>query len=558
MKSLSTILLCLAGAAAGTGLGWLLRGDARAAAGKAGTGFVIAASADSRTEPVPQRGSISTARESAHAAALAQQQGALRWLYLLGAAETATAAEMPALIRAAKGLPGALRMLGARWAELDPQQMFDALRADHTRLRGSEGDLSKEGALVQILFEEWAKKDAAAAIAALNNQDALPGVLGLQHTLMNTLMKSDVPAGLKLMKQWNITNFIPDMKAVGPWVQKNPRAAAEVICENSSGAVSSYLMKKLGASWGASDPAAALAFAGEQRGQGAIQFAGSVMQAWAQRDFKAALAHVNGQTDAITRAQLGVPLVESWAKTDPQAALVWANGNLKGEARANAAGSIVKSMAATDRDAAAEFIAGLEPGGGKDRAVNELIQTWLDDKWFNDGDKTEATAALEWMAALPDAESRRKAMEQAAWRLFYRAPDETIAFLNSPQGATAPPALMQQAARHLAQENPASAMQWTAKLPESQRGPARESVLNEWLQTRPDGAQQWALALPAGAERDSAVRHVTQQLSWLGPALAGRWLESLPAAERADAKRYIQISPDMAPARRAEMEALLK
>ena len=556
MKSLPSILLCIAGAAAGSGLGWLLRGEAKAAspssAAAAGPAPVSISNPASRTH------ALSAAREAKHSASLAQQKGAMRWLYLLGAAETATAAEMPALVRAAKDYPGALRMLAARWAELDPRHMFDTLRGDYARLRGGVGDLSQDYRLTTALFEEWAKKDAAAAIAALSDQSALPGMQNLQFTLLNTMMKTDVVQGLKLLRQWNITNYTPDLKAVGPWVQKNPRAAAEAIFDGFTGAATSEMMKTLGETWAASDPAAAIAFAAERRGPGAVKFAASVMRTWAQQDFKSAMAHVTAQTDAITRAQLGVPLVEVWAKSDPPAALVWANENLKGEARASAAGSIVKTMAATDRNAAGEFIAGLEPGGGKDRAVNELMDSWLDNKWMNDGDKKEAAAALQWMAALPDAETRRKAMEQASWKLFFRAPEETIAFLNSPQGATAPPALMQQAARHLAQDNPASAMQWAQKLPEAQRHAAQENVLSEWISTRPDGAQEWVRQLPSGEQRNSSISSITAQLSWQSTAATKRWLESLPAADQATARKAIQISPDVSSEHRAALEALLK
>ncbi len=558
MKTLPTLILCLTGAAAGTGLGWLLRGaPARGSGPDKSSAASQAESAAS--ERARNAGAAGEAKDSPDdvAAELARQKGAMRWLYLLGAADKASAADMPALIRAARDLPGATRMLGVRWAEMDPQHMFRTLCAEYARNK-SGGSLADEYALRSILFETWAKQNPEAAIAALNDRSVLPGVEGERFSMANTIMKSDPLRGFKLMNDWNITSYLPDLRHLAAWVEKDPRAAAEAALQNNLGAASGEVMKQIGKAWAAQDPAAALAFAAERRGLSGIQLAQSVMSEWAQRDLAAAMAYVGAQTESLTKAKLGLPLIEAWAKSDPQAALVWANDNLKGESRAVAAASVVKAMAAQDFNAAAEFIAGLEPGGGKNRAVNQLVETWLGDDWLNKKDGAKATEILQWMSELPEPDARRYAMEQASWRLFHAAPEETIAFLNSPQGATAPQQMFDRAAQHLAQKNPESAMQWAAALPPERRSAARASVLSEWLSSRPEAAQQWVREQPAGDSRAGLVSTATMNLAWHSAETTRAWLESLPATDHPAALQGLKQNGGLSTEQRAALEALVK
>jgi hypothetical protein len=558
MKPLPTLLLCILGAATGAGLGWLLRGapaHAEAPVGPATT---------TQTESSTARKSgFSPAAKSAAASAsdelgadLARQAGAMRWRYLLGAADKASAADMPRLIRAARGMPGALRMLAVRWAELDCRHMFETLRAASIKYRaGGDAGLAADHDLPHILFEEWVKKDREAAIAALNDPGSLRQAQSLRYSLVNTVMKSDPARGLKLMTDWNITGFLPDTKAISTWAERNPREAAEAVAANPLAPRDA--MKRVGKVWAATDPAAALAFAAETRGLAGVHLASSVMTEWARRDLDAAIAHVSAQTDSLVLTRLGIPLVEAWATTDPQTALLWANENLRGEARASAAASVVKTMAANDIRGAAEFIAGLDPGGPRNRAITQLIDIWIGDDMYNKNNGANAAAALAWMATLPEAEARQQAAN-SSWRLMYYAPEETIAFLTGPQGHTASQELFDRAAAHLAKQNPESAMQWADALPPERRDAAKHSVLSEWMNSRPEAAMDWVRALPIGEQRAQSIRAATMSLSWQSIDNTRRWLESLPAADHEAARSGLKSNSSLSGDNLATLEAVLR
>lgn len=507
MKTLPTILLCLTGAATGAGLGWLLRGAVPSVTANVGTGSSTTAVA-ATSAPRPPSLSVQSTDDNADTltAELARREGPMRWLYLLGAADQASAADMPALLRAAKGLPGATRLLATRWAELDPQHMFRTLCADYARHR-SGGSLAHDWQVRGPLFETWVKTDREAAIAALNDLSCLPSVENRRYLMAQQIMESDPARGLKLMDDWNVINAQQfDTHPLTAWVEKNPRAAAESVMQNNHDMVAGKVMQEIGKAWAGQDPEGALAFAIGHRGKNAIRLAQAVISEWARRDLAAATAHVSAQGETLTKAQLASPLIEVWAERDPQAVLAWANEHLRGEVRAAAPIPVMMSMAAQDFDAAAVFVAGLDPGNVKNIAAQLIVETWLGRDWLRSGNGgTDAIAkvegALQWIASLPEPDARRRATEVASERLATSALDEAMAFLNSPQGASAPQPFFDQAAKRLARKSPESAMQWAEALPPERRLPAQRTVLSEWASSRPEAAQAWVRELPAGEAR---------------------------------------------------------
>lgn len=554
MKLFSAIPLCIAGALAGSGIGWLLRGTSRPAdaAISVSAGPASGPSGPSAAVPPPPHGKPLTNSPPGPTAfsAVRETGGPLRWLVLLGEADEADAARMPALIKAAAGEWEIVSLLAQRWAELDPQHMFKTLRADALT---NQPSLDRESGLIFTLFGQWAKADPEAAIAALKEPAGLPADGDIRRYVASLIMQSDPARAMKLMIDWKIRNTPLAVSALGKWVDENPRGAAEVATAGDLGSASREIMKRIGTAWAASDPAAALAFAAEKHGTARLQLADAVITEWARRDLKAAVAHLAAEPDAAIRGKLGLPIVESWAAQDPQAALLWANENLKGAARNSAAASIVKAMAAKDTGAAAGFIAGLDEGSAKEQSVNQLLRTWLGRNRPED-----ATAAFQWIAAMPKGTTRQRALEDWGDQFIDYAPDVVTAFLESPAGAGAPSDMFNLAARYLAQKNPETAMQWAEKAPAARRNAARDGALKEWLANRPDAATEWVRALPPGEARTRNVAATALILSGMDAAGAGTWLRTLTDADHRAARQGLAANLSLSDKSRAELEALIK
>ncbi len=493
----------------------------------------------SSTEPAPHPASIPAPKSEPGpqiagplAEAYRSATGAKRWLLLVSASERATAAEMSTLVRIAGEDSAALRMLAARWAELDPSGMFSSLYADYLLPENMPGTLPSRWILSEVLFEQWAKSDLPAAIRALTDAPPFSARENLRMTLANQTMKADPENGLRMMSEWNIRNYSPNMESVSAWAARDPQHAAEAVLKFTSGYASQEALKQVGKTWGASDPAGGLRFASTLDSQQRAMLGAELMRAWAGRDLKAAAAFAVAQPDMFRNA-LAPGLVETWGKSDPAAALAWSQENLKGAARTEAIAGVIKSAAEKSLTTASQLVSDMQPGAAQNRACASIFETW-----FAKG-AGERDAAFEWLASLPDPAARTAALERVQWNWVWNDPAGARDFISGPHGDLASQQMINQVARNQVAKNPEAAMEWAGALGEKRAADARRTVLESWLQIRPEGAADYARKLPAGPERESAVRTVTQTMMWQSPDQLGEWVRSLPATEQKSAREVL-------------------
>ena len=451
--------------------------------------------------------------------------GSKRWLALLSAAEHATAADMPGLVRIAGNDPAMLRMLAARWAELDPKHMLSILYADALLPAGSADRLPGGFTLRDVLLEEWTKRDLAAAIAALNEVPAFSMRDFFRQKLVNSAMQSDVERGLRLMSEWNITNYIPDLDKVAAWAARDPRHAAEVVMPLSGFFGGPALLKEVGKAWAKGDPAEGIQFAAGLAPGARASLGGEIIGRWAERDLAAAVANAEAQPDAI-RAALAPGLVATWGKSDPAIALTWSVQNLKGRTRDEAIGNLVAAFAESDLAAAGALVAGMEPGAAQNRATVAVFETWMKKG------AGEREAALDWLAGVPDAEARRTAFEKVLWTSIIGDPEAVRDVIAGPHGDMASPNMVRMVASIQAGANPEATMEWANGLPAERRENARIGALEGWLNSRPEGATAFVRTLPTATERTRAIETVSRRLASQSPEHAAKWFSSLPPTEK--------------------------
>ena len=458
--------------------------------------------------------------------------GAKRWLLLVSASERASAGEMSTLIRIARNDPAAIRMLAAHWADLDPSAMFSSLYADYLLPENTPGALPSRGTLSDVLFEQWAKNDLPAAIRALSDAPSFSARDSLRMSLVNYAMKTDVETGLRVMADWGIRNYSPDMKGVAAWAARDPQHAAEAVLKINSGYATQEALREVGKAWGKSDPAGGLRFAATLDPRQRELLGAEVMRNWAAADLKSAAAFAAGQPNQFRNA-LAPGLVETWGRSDPAAALAWSQDNLKGTARTAAIASVIKSVAEKNLTTASQLVSDMEPGAAQNRACVSIFETW-----FAKG-AGERDAAFEWLASLPDPAARTAALQSVQWNWLWREPEAVRDFISGPHGDLTSQSIINQVARNQVAKNPEAAMAWASSLGEKRAPESRQAVLESWLQIRPEGAAAYARNLPAGPERESAVRTVTQTLVWQSPEQAGAWIASLSAAEQKTAREAL-------------------
>ena len=87
-------------------------------------------------------------------------------------------------------------------------------------------------------------------------------------------------------------------------------------------------------------------------------------------------------------------------------------------------------------------------------------------------------------------------------------------------------------------------MKWVAQLPPDRIPQARERVLVEWMQSRPEAAAQWVLEQPAGDTCRDLVASAARHFGWgTSPGAAGKFFAQLTAAERVHVRESLRTLP---------------
>jgi len=431
-------------------------------------------------------------------------KGVTRWLYWWDAIEKAGAADFPRLARLAQGNRVATRLVAERWAELAPKQFFEALRS-----AAKQGN-KFSGEFADILFSSWLKKDKAAAIEALNGPENFPERNSWRQQVASTLMDSDPETGLKMMSQWHIENYGPNMKAVESWAKTDPRHAAEFTLGCPAGYASAQALRIIGEAWSKMDPAQALQFATAQRGDLGKSLADTVLKSWAERDLNQA-ADWLANADLATVKKLSPSFVEAWAKQDASAALAWCQANLAGSTLTESVRDLFNGAAQKDPAAAAALVSSMEPSPTRSQAAAAVADKWFPNTFES---KRVPPETIAWLSSL-DPDSIRSAADKVSWKWIEADPSSLAAFLQSSTNVTFSMYAYQNLARSMARNDPAAALDWANHLPEQLGMTAGGSAFGEWGVSQFDAALQWYNQLPpSDPRRDPFLTSLLQQLAW--------------------------------------------
>ena len=301
-RLLRKLPVMLIGAVSGTAAGWLLREAAVRSSGAAGASSANYADHRSST---PQPQSFDAAPKNTMPDVAPEDATVTSLLKLLCAADIAPARDMHRLLLAARSQHGVVPFLAARWAELDAPQMFETLRAE----RGAR-PLSSDPAVRKALFDAWLAKDKDAALAALDDDNALPGLYTQRRDAAIALNKTDPLRGLRQILQWRIHNLM-DAGGVGIWEIPDPRAAAEMANEIAAktpyNGTAEHVWIDIGRAWSRTDPVAAMQWAMQHEGAHVRALTHVSMLFWEDRDATAAAAWAATVTDPVMRVKLQLP-----------------------------------------------------------------------------------------------------------------------------------------------------------------------------------------------------------------------------------------------------------
>lgn len=431
-----------------------------------------------------------------------------------------------------------LSVFYARYAAADPRAALQSLRAQalgHDRYP-----------LLQELFEDWASRDAEAALAALHTLDdareiqaAGDGIL-LAHVRPQVLIDEDVLARL------------PAAFQPGPALARRLAAAAvhtPVAAAVQAIALSDPLLRRsalhaIGEAWALSDPLAAL-------------------------DFVASIG------DSAQRWHLEHTLIERWVALDPEGLVAAVEARIPHRWAGRILHLAIGEIAATDPARALEIVAA-RPAWRREALEREAYSVWAaedfdvaiaDARSRVSGTRRAAVlaqmvyrraeraplATLQW-ALRQDPVERRALLEQALWAAVRTDVEVAAGFLSGlealpereanlnrfvgaiaerdPQAAIGlldrlEPQRRQhsvgQVAHYFAYADRDAALEWAATLPESERKTAVARIVGAWARQDPLAAAAFA----AGAESPASLLDaVVQSYAHVDPGGALDWLSA--------------------------------
>lgn len=423
--------------------------------------------------------------------------GVTRWLHWMTALEKAQLADFPQMARMAKGNSILLRMISARWIELNPRHLFDTLVATaHETVATAGGHAIPRYELGQQLIQDWSQRDPAAVIAALSGPDFPATLRDLRYTVLNAVMLKDPELGLKTMAEWRVENYGTGTEGIAKWAAANPRHAAEFALAHPAGYTTQTAMEVIGKEWAKSDPQAALTFAAGLKDKYGSALAAGIVKEWAGADIAGA-AEWLAAADARVRNRLSGPMVEIWAKTDTAGAMEWIQDNLSGSGMDEAIGAVLTGAAEKDVTGAASLVADMEASQARTKAALSVARKWF--PGFQSG-KSVPQETLTWLAAL-DPASVKHVVEYMGWQWAGNDSKSLMEFLTSPAGAHVSSYAFTSAAREVARQNPEAAFDWAGRLPAEHQQEVNSTVFREWQQSRPAAAMEWLHKLPVSDSR---------------------------------------------------------
>lgn len=555
MKVFLNSLLIVAGAAIGLAVGFALREKSVSTTAKTPIATTSGPATPAKRIGVLNRHTAVRGNDDSPLATklerdLSMSSGVTRWLYWLDALEKAAPADFPRLLRLAQGNPAAIRLVEARWVEVAPRHLFDAIVA-----ASKNGHGLRVNELAQALFDEWPKRDPDAAIAALNEAGIVRTRKNWRFSVAYTLIEKDIERGLRLLSEWHEDNvgFGPrGIAAVAKWTRANPRHAAEFVLMQSESYSFRSVMETVATEWSRTDPAAALAFATSKPGKLGSTLATSVLKEWAERNLSEAGDWLAGADDR-SRSHLSPTFVEAWAKQDAASALTWCEANLTGSTLAQSVAGVLRGVAEKDVAAAATLVAGMNPSQARTEAAVAVARKWFP-RLSSDQPSTPGTVA--WLASL-DSDSVKRVLDQVSWSWATSDPKSMAAFLASSSSQEIPPHAYTVVARELARKNPTEALEWVSHLPEQPAVTAGGEAFAEWRNSQPDAAMKWLNELaPDDARRQPFFQTAIRSLAY--HPQAAEQLAAMNPTERAAARSVIETMSRLPEDRRTRLMDVLK
>ncbi len=335
----------------------------------------------------------------------------------------------------------------------------------------------------------------------------IPGLLAWVAKLPHRLDRERFRA--QLLAHWVNT----DPTAARVWAETRP------LLSERRAAVRDVL-----AGWAQTAPATVAGLIKSADGWDGPEALDALLSSWVANDPAHARAWVIGIENPLLRGSAIRSLISAMAEQDPSAALETALALRPDRSAQTAVGIAARAMILRDPSVAASVLDRIPAGSAKHTATFEIVSAMA---------THDPKLAAEFALTLPPSNNRSVALRAAIGAMADDA-DASLAWIQStfpagPERDQSVASLIEAVANHA----PAEAARHLELLPPEARAETTESLVRTWAEKDSAGTTTWAKQLPAGPERDAALR-----------SLLGMRFQSDPVGALTEYQReFSEISP---------------
>lgn len=407
---------------------------------------------------------------------------------------------------------GELRIMIARWSELDPEAALEfARRAVSEELFGSISERVE-----RYFWEEWARVDPEAALAAAEAVGGTP-LLRVSRIIRGAPLGSEedgdpVERARLAVESGNRENVA---KAGQAWARTDPMAALDWVLSLDQRMMRSHGVRGVIAAAVDNDPASVARKLADVRNGKHLRVLG---ETWAATDVAAAAAWVKGMEDGQGKHFFVQGLSTVLAKEDPRAFLDLMEETRWSVSVDDSLALALPAIAEKSPREAMRYTVQMHDEDARRKTAAKIMTTWVAD---------DHAGALTWVASLPDTPDAAP-LAAGLGEAMGKGDADNLPRLPSHMPSGARKAYADSFTKGMITQNPSALVGWIAALEPAERKAALWRNVDAFKWKDPEKCAAAYALLDAEDQNRIKISEIGPRFADRDPIAAANWLSSLP------------------------------
>ncbi|MCB1098092.1 MAG: hypothetical protein KDN22_21150 [Verrucomicrobiae bacterium] len=403
-----------------------------------------------------------------------------------------------------------------QWRSVDPQAAFSFLNEESLNDKPGDDEMQWRGEKLRVFAEKWFKEDPDAAHVAIEQTRDPSLRQTIQRTIIKNVMAKDLSAGLRMLED------DPEATKSAAYADFDPEQLRGRFTEvakafGDGNSRINLLMNDFGREWMRADPEGALNWAQSDQFSDLTHHQSPVIHLvskWVEIDLDSALQFIANVSNPAMKNLLTSSAISDIGSEHPEKLLKWIAENSKGLQQASDFGNVIGSLVRDDPQRATAMLAETPPGPLREAGMQRIVNS----SW--------AQGTLDWLLSLPRDET-----VNAAFNKFASRSDQTEAAILS-YATSAPPnevpaAFHAVVARAKALEDPDSAVDYVAGLPNDAQQSAARGIIGTLVRSDPEAAATAFAQLPSREAKIASVNKLVTAWAAVDAPAVQQWMQTL-------------------------------